>query len=536
MQFVPICLTIFFSCFSTAIMSYISMATPIGPWIAPTVVLAALLLLKIIAYKHQSEVLGLIVAGSSVGGIVATASGFSYPTLYFLDPVLFAHWMAHPLYFVTILSALAFIAGAFGIIAANLFEYSLIVEQELSFPIGQLVYKMITAGNQVKKAIELMIGFVGTAFFCLFQDGFGFIPALIPRTFALIHTTSIGIVVIPRITFDLWPILWAIGFVTGHVIALPLAVGALLKIGLIDPIHVTWFSSLSSIEFVLAFCSGMVLYGAIISFITLPTLLKGGIAWFAQKKFSLSGSRPKVQSRNSIIMGLSWIATIGIGMIYLHYFHFSLLSMLFLYVTSFACMYQVAIIAGKFGLAPLGRFATFVMVPAMLFFQLDFVQIVLVATFVEICSGVIADILFGRKMAHLMRLDRRMVCLYQIIGLIVSSCAVGIIFWLLINHFQLGSPELFAYKAQSRQLLIYARQFNVYVLIIGAFCSFLLKYTHVNPMLVLGGILMPLNFSIGLIFGGLMTLLVKNREEWEPFWSGVFAANSIWMLVKAVFG
>src|SRR4029078_13297602 len=104
----------------------------------------------------------------------------------------------------------------------------------------------------------------------------------------------------------------------------------------------------------------------------------------------------------------------------------------------------------------------------------------------------------------------------------------------LINHFGLGSPELFAYKAQSRQLLIYARHFNMYVLMIGAITSFFLQYFRINPMLVLGGILMQLNISLGLVFGGLLTLAVTNREEWEPFWSGVFAANSIVMLIQAI--
>jgi hypothetical protein len=74
----------------------------------------------------------------------------------------------------------------------------------------------------------------------------------------------------------------------------------------------------------------------------------------------------------------------------------------------------------------------------------------------------------------------------------------------------------------------------VYVLGIGLVCSFLLTYFKVNAMLALGGILMPLNFSIGLIFGGLLTLLVRRREEWEPFWSGIFAANSFWMLIRAI--
>ena len=158
------------------------------------------------------------------------------------------------------------------------------------------------------------------------------------------------------------------------------------------------------------------------------------------------------------------------------------------------------------------------------------------AIVVEMSCGVAADVLVGRKIAQMMDLDRRVVTLFQILGLIISSLSIGVIFWYLIQHFHLGSPELFAYKSQSRALLIDVKQFDYWVLLLGALFSIFLKYIKVNSMLVLGGLLMPINISLGLIFGGFLTKLVKNRQEWEPFWSGVFAANSIWMLFKAIFG
>ena len=218
----------------------------------------------------------------------------------------------------------------------------------------------------------------------------------------------------------------------------------------------------------------------------------------------------------------------------LSFFNFSLLSQMYLIVGTFICTYQIVYIAGKIGLAQLGRFATFVMVPAMFIFTLDYVQIVLIALFVEVCGGVATDILFGRKIAHLMSIKSTTMRKYQYIGLVISSLAIGIIFWLLINHFQLGSAELLAQRAQSRQLLIHVQSFDYYVLALGFIFGLILKKTKMSPMLVLGGLLMPLNVSIGLMVGGLLTLFVKDKEEWYPLWSGVFAANSLWMLVKTV--
>ena len=547
LRITTILLSILLSIFSTTVMSYISMATPIGPWIAPTVVLIAMLLLNLMRVKDQVKPLSLIAVSGSVGGILATAAGFSLPTLYFLSPEIFASWMASPFYFAMVVTGLSFVAGFFGIVAADLLEERLIVQDKLAFPIGQLVYKMIMASKQIKKAYELLIGFVSAAVFSFMQDGFGRISGFIPTTITLVPACNVAMFSVPLIRFDIWPMLWAIGFVTGHVIAIPLAVGAIAKIILVDPLNMVWFDYLSSVEFVLAFCSGMVLYGAVISFTALPSMLSGGVRWIqpsclaSARLLRRTGARrirswwtQKNYFRSSLLFegGVAFFS----GALFLSYFQFSIASILFLYVASFACIYQIAIIAGKIGLAPLGRFATFVMIPAMLMFRLNEVQIVLVATFVEMCGGVAADILFGRKMARLAEVDRRTVRWYQYGGLIVSSLVLGVVFWLLINHLQLGSPQLFAYKAQSRQLLIHARQFDYLVLLLGGLFSFFLKYIRVNPILVLGGLLMPINISLGLIFGGILTSLVKDREEWEPFWSGVFASNSIWMLLRSALG
>ena len=53
------------------------------------------------------------------------------------------------------------------------------------------------------------------------------------------------------------------------------------------------------------------------------------------------------------------------------------------------------------GIATFPAYATFVMVPGMMLFGYDAIQITLVSTFVEICGGVAVEILFGRKVGQL---------------------------------------------------------------------------------------------------------------------------------------
>ena len=67
MEIITILISILLSLFSTAVMSYIAMATPIGPWIAPTLVLFALLLFRLFRKKTSNTAIVLAVSAGSVG-------------------------------------------------------------------------------------------------------------------------------------------------------------------------------------------------------------------------------------------------------------------------------------------------------------------------------------------------------------------------------------------------------------------------------------------------------------------------------------
>ena len=115
------------------------------------------------------------------------------------------------------------------------------------------------------------------------------------------------------------------------------------------------------------------------------------------------------------------------------------------------------LIAGKLGLALLGRFATFVMVPGMFLFSYTPFQITLVATYVEIATGIACDALFGRKMGRLAQINGNHLARYQWLGLLVGSLCLRGIVWLLSNQFELGSQGgacLLLVLTRGRSLLI----------------------------------------------------------------------------------
>lgn len=519
-------MAVFLSLFSTAVMSYIAMATPIGPWIGPTLVLLGIPLYRIFIQNQINRSLAMSVIAGSLGGIIATALGFSFPTLYFLDPHFFNAWISVPFYFCSFLTFFVLIAGLCAFWFTDYFHKKFLDEQQLSFPIGQVMHSMIASHSEIKQSYSLFSGVALTAVFCLLQDGICAFKGIIPKTITLLTKKMVYGFTIPLLVFDLWPMLWAIGFVTGHVIAVPLAIGACAQIFLTGPLHYHFFKYLSSVEFTLAFCSGMVVAGAFFAFLGLPSMV---VKLVRSRQSTMDFSEIKKALQDHWIMGA---LALGTTVLFFSYYRFSVLAQCFIMVSTLVWTYQTVFVAGKVGLATLGRYATFVMIPAMMLFKLNYLQIVIVATFVELVGGITVDLFFGRKLAALSRIDHRMARRWQLLGILISALCIGFVFWALITHFGLGSEKLVAYRAQSRQLLINVQQFDYIVLCLGFLFGVILKYTHVNPALVLGGLLMPLNLSIGLIFGGFLSLLTSERVSWEPFFSGIFAYNALWMLIK----
>ncbi len=555
MGFLTLIISILFSFFATAIMSYISMATVIGPWIDTTLVLMGMLIFSLFRSWYSDSALrralGLSTAAGGIGGILATGAGFSFPTLFFVDNARFCALLNSPFLWAITVSSVAFAAGSLGLVIAHVFEHTFIVKEELSFPIGELVYKMINAADSMRKAFMLGAGLLSSSVFLGIRGSISFLQ----RPLVLLYKHSWGFIALPHIAVqtDLLPMFWAIGFVTGHVIAIPLLLGILAKYLCIEPLHklygagcalvaksglgqcaegIVMHSTLSMHDFTIAFCSGMVLYGAVLSFFSLPRIV---VSAYRNMRAKTGGFFTNYTLQGSPLVWAVGLAMLGVNSWILSYFEFSWLAQLYLLVFTVICTYQMLFIAGKIGLAPLGRFATFVLVPGMFLFGFTPLQITLVSMYVEIAGGVACDALFGRKMAHLAGIDRPSIHCYQWLGLVISSLCVGAVMWVFVNHFGIGAEPgaLAVAKGASRALLVNVKSFDIATLLLGMFFGYLLKLARVNAVLLLGGILMSPDLSVMLILGGLSTYLVADKEQYYPFWSGVFAANSLWMLVKA---
>lgn len=525
-------LTFLFSVFSTTVMTYITLATPIGPWMGPTLALMSVGLLRLRMHLLQQKTVLLAVIGGSLGGIIATAFSFSFPTFYFLSAQEYHAFFASPLRATALLALFSLCAGlvAYGLLF--FVHQELLDRKDLSFPVGKLVYETIASTKRTSTIYQLCASFVATFFYGLLLI-YAVIKGFIVRTaIKILPAYSLGILTMPAITvdFSLLPMLWSIGFIAGHLITVPLLAGTIARIFVADTLYKLFFTHLSSSEFLFAFCSGIVLSGAFETILHTP---------FKMYKFFTASE--KTISPLSFTTYVSYLKNpwllIGAGGFYGFFFYafkFTAASQLYLVALTLLCTYQIVVIAGKIGMALLGRFATFVMIPGLLLFGFDFLQITLVSTFVELAGGVGTEMMFGLKAAQLAQLRKKDVFTVQLFGLVVSSCVVALVLWFLSTHFQLGSEQLFAQRAQGRALLIKATSFDYTVLALGALFGWMLKKVKLNPMLVLGGLLMNISLTFGLVLGGLSTFLINDKEQFEPLCSGMYAANSLYMIVQAL--
>jgi len=560
-----ILLSIILTFFATGVLAYISIATMLGPWIAPILVLVASSMFKLARSKQSSEQtttnLVLIQTVGSVGGAAATAAGFTLPTLFFLDKVQFQSWMDTPISFCSFIAVTCLAAGSFGIWLARAFADKLIIKEKLSFPVSHLIHKTITSQTQSNQARNMFSGFFGTAFFCFLRDGFQLgslhLRNLIPTKNIFVLQSLLG----KEFHIVIMPMLWAVGFIAGIKIAFPLLVGMISRYLVLTPLNLhslylpfRLFPVLDKQTLTMAFCSGMILSEVI------PGLLKyPGIMWDSIKNFSgydylthlrsfrdiFNNSlvskiknifKPKNSPNSSpidrFLTSLEALFAFGLSIALFTYFQFPILAQLFILTLTVMATYQISMLSGKIGLVPYGRFVTFVMIPTMLLFKLSFFQITLLCLFVGICSAVATDLLFDYKIAELCNISFQRIHRFQWLGLLATAAGLGFFFWLLITNLHLGTTELFGQRGLTRSLMIQSLNFDLTVVFLGFLFGYILKKIKISPSMAFGGILMPNNLTIGLVIGAIGSTLVKDKMEHFPMASGIFAGETMWLIVS----
>lgn len=521
-------LSIFFTILAAATLAYVSMMTMIGPWFAPTIVLIGGVITRKMypnlphhATEYSIAALQAIAAG---GGTIAVGIGFALPMLYFLDPFLFLYLIEHPLLFITHLSCTILCAGAMGIFIGSKLAPLLIHKQELPFPSSKITLSLIQTHQGSHQNNLLYWGFLSTGTLCIMRDGIvGWFKNIIPQTL------SLPLVPGHEISFSLSPMLVAIGFSAGHHIALPLVVGVTSKMLICGILDHRGFSSNSGLpNTMLGFCSGLVIAELAYSILIGNRISVQNIRSVASRLLTPYQKAYHLQLR-SYWHGL---LIFSISALFLWQAQFPLSAIILFLLLTCVATYYICVVSGHIGMVQFGRFSTFIMVPMSLLFSLSSLQITLICLFFHICAACASDYLFDYNIFFLGNYPKKNLVLYQIVGLVITALCLGVIFWLLFTTFQLGGPELFAQRGQTKALLLQSLNFDLFILVIGMSVGLLLKKLKISPTMTLGGILMPSSLVFSLLAGAFINFLIKDKGRYTPLCAGILTAESLWVIIS----
>lgn len=543
-----------FACAAAAILLYVSLTTGIGPWIAPTLVLGASVLMNLFRIgsscantsassdSRERDFIVTTQAVGSVGGSIATALGFSLPTLAFLEPDLFAQHLATPLGFTFWVAGITFAAGLLGRSIASNVGPALLADHTVRFPVSEAIFQTIKSHTDAIQRRLLLLGLGISTLFTTLTEGVGTLKPLIARSYAL-FPSLLG----HAVEFEIAPFFWSIGYLAGLKIALPLAAGMLSKYIVIAPLQ-GYFSAMTEADLVMSFCTGVVVTQACGELV--PNIYKmaknlwGTYCHAAPETWGLS--TPQQEEGGIARVGLSVVTflkrcisfehalPLSAVLVTLFWYDFSLLEGLVLIAATWFAVSSLVSFAVKTGLAPYGRFMTFVMIPMMVLFAPSYTNITLLCLFVAVAGAVACDLVMQWRVGQSAGISLPKISRAQLVGLVVSAVAVGFFFWLLSAKLGLGTGALVAHRGRSRALLLMSLSCHLVPAIAGGIYSLILSRLSINPMLAFGGLIMPNGITIGLFIGAIVGKYVGEGKRFYPICSGIFAGKALWVFGQLI--
>lgn len=512
---------IIFSCIT---LSYVAMAASIGPWISPAIIiLSNILISKTNIFSSKKNYFSLLnQASCNLAGLVCTAIGFTLPTLFFLDRDLFQDFLNRPVYFCVLISAFVLVGSILGSASISVFGQKIAQEFD-SCPVSTLIIQTDEQCKKNSQELPIFFGFFASSLVCLIRDGLKFgSSVLLPQT--------------KLIFLSIRPTMLAVGYTIGSKIIAPLIIGIVCKDLLIKPLAcltqtgvLKFFSTVDDLSLTAAFCGGMILFEVLNSFF-------GSInRTNAQKLLNrFFNTEEKLFTKIKNLLKSRLLPALLVSVAMLSMFGFSPIQAIFISVGSIISSIEISRFVLGYGLAPFGRFATFIMFPAIALFTMGGLQTTLLCVFVGIACAAAANLTIQNGISKLKNIDAVELKIHHWLGILISSLSVGIIFWLLCTNLKIGTSELFAQRGRIRAIMIATPEFNRWFMLLGGFFGFLMKKLNFPITMVFGGLMMPKDLTIGLILGAFFRKILAKTQKIENFWTGVFIGESIFITIALI--
>lgn len=521
-------LELFLTFVACLILGYVSMAISVGPWIAPIIILCCNMFLFKTGllknyFSNKAELLCKFQLAPSLAGLVCTAIGFMLPVLYFLNKESFLLLLHNYKFFYILIFTIILLACLFGTLIVLIFYDDFSSDQNLKFPVPTLIASIATNTSASSEKL-------------FFKGGVFSIIALGVRGFLFRYS------IIPKSLF-FFPSLVAIGFEAGKKILVPLLVGFFLKFLLLPFVHnfAGTICDLGSLRsdfqgFIFTVSSGIIIFDLIGS--GAKFIFKNFWNFILFFKSRLTSGQVAVYGWNirSDKFGLKLLFfLLNVVCLLLSLQYFSWQASIFMLFALVFVLLEALKLAATIGLVPFGRFATIIMVPALLLFKLDSFSLVILCLFASVSIAGAASFMFNKKVGELVNIENSFILKSQFRAILITAVFAGIVFLFLFNRLELGTPALFAQRGQSRAMLAQAFSLNIPSLFIGFLCLLLLRLFKISEMLVFSALIMPIQMSLSMLLGSVIAMFCEKTKESDFFFAGIFSGESLYVIISLFF-
>jgi hypothetical protein len=448
------------------------------------------------------------IAAGSIGGMVGTCLGLTWPSFYFLHEHAFIESMKSPMIFAGTISLFVLSAGILAFLIAYLIKDHLIIEHKLPFPMSRLVHNIVYIDKEKSSQAMMTQGIVASTAWNIFL--------LAQRMW--LHPYALQLHMIPMLI--------SIGFVAGRLSTVPLLVGMTSRKLVLYGLRNNFFVGYSDKEFIIRFCSGVLL----------ALFLSRLVLLFKQRRHLLATSDfftvfMRLYKRR--FLRIFFVASIICSILLLHAWNVSWFSQIYVFIILLFLCYNAAYMVGVVGVIELGLFVWLIVLPLVDIYTVASTSVVAVAVFSMICIGLLIDLMFSCKLASLSQIAYSKIVRYQILGFVVAVICSGFIMWWYAHTLQLGSTSLMAQSAQGFDLMIQVGQYSHRVVLCGVLFGLVLRRVVSEPFTVIGSMLMSTSITFWLVLAGAFSYFIKKDEKYYPFWFGVYASHALWMMILA---
>ena len=165
----------------------------------------------------------------------------------------------------------------------------------------------------------------------------------------------------------------------------------------------------------------------------------------------------------------------------------------------------------------------------------DLASLLIAFIFVTICLALVIALLFSWRVADQLQIDQQKTTRYQALGFLTGLVSVGFVMWWYGYLIDFNTESLFSSQAFLQEQFLTLQHMDHRIFLVGFAYAALLHFFIEDVSLIIVGCMMEFSIVGWLILAGIISLCIKNRQNYYPFCFGVYAMHAVWLLVQALF-